>query len=190
MLTLWWLWMRLRWALSPLPRTLAKRDQVLADRAALVMDRHLRTIPKPEVGHAYSLDPYRATGPKVVAATPAIESVILTAIDRTKAVLLRHSLPQHLISALLRDRDPELVAHSAKVEADVKAEAAKEKAERALRTPMAPPPMPSSPPSKLDLRVRQEPPPAPPRPGPEAIDVEVITPTTRTLSGGGSKGTP
>ncbi len=164
LLTLWFLWMRLRWALWPLPRTMIARDRVIADRAARVLDQHLQTIPTrtapsavgPHVpgGWAYTLDPYRTMGPKYVGATPAIELVLMRAIDRARWVLSKHSLPQHLMTALLRDRDPESIANSKKVEADVKAEAAAEKAARANKPQMVPPAMPSpnAPPHVTDLR--------------------------------------
>lgn len=169
-LTLWWLWKRILWALVPLPRTLMARDRVLADRAALVLDRHLNRIPPPEIpgyGHSFSLDPYRSTGPKFVGRTPEIEAQLLTAIERTKSLLTRHSVPGHLLTALLRDRDPETIANSKKVEADVRAEADREKAERIAKGPIPPPPLPSG---------------APPA---TAID---FRPTRPSSGAGGSKG--
>jgi hypothetical protein len=180
LLTLWFLWKRILWWATPLPKTLMARDRVLADRAALVFDKHLRAIPPPEIpgyGHSYSLDPYRTTGPKVIGRTPAIEAQVLTAIDRVKMILARHSVPSHLMTALMRDRDPETIAHSKKVEAEVKAEADAEKVARAARGSIPPPPMPSGPPKTVDLRIKQ---------GPD--ELEPPRPSSST-GAGGSKGT-
>jgi hypothetical protein len=165
------------------------RDRVLADRAALVLDKHLQAIPPPEIpgyGHSFSIDPYRSTGPKVVGRTPKIEAQVLTAIDRVKMILAGHSVPGHLLTALMRDRDPETIANSKKVAEQVQAEADAEKAERTRKGPIPPPAMPSGPPPVVvDYRRRM---PEPPRPNPEPVDVEVIQ---AKLSGaGGSKETP
>ena len=107
---------------------------MLADRAALVLDTHLRTL----ATTSYKLDPYATKSPKVSAADPKVERLLRRAIGRAEIVLRRHPLPGHLMNALLRDRDPETVANSRKVQEEIAREAAEEKSRRG-RTTIPPP---------------------------------------------------
>lgn len=137
LLWLWWTLKRAAWSLLPLPRSIPKRDRALADRAAATLDKHLSKIPS---SVAYSLDPHRPSknGPKIQAATPATQRLLEIAMDRTERACHGHSMQGHLLSGLMRSRDPEAVAHSKRIEAFVRREAEEEKARRASILPPAP----------------------------------------------------
>jgi len=137
-LAVWWTLRRCVWSISPLPSHLSDRDRRLADRAALVLDRHLLEIPIA----SYKLDPYATKGPRFSAENPKHQALLRTAIARTELVLRRHTMTGHLMNALLRDRDPETIAHSKRVAAEVEREAAEERTRRGSTT--IPPPPPAS----------------------------------------------
>lgn len=111
---------------------------VIADRAALVLDTHLRKLQTQE----YKLDPYATKSSRVWAKDPKVERLLLQAIMRTELVLCDHPLPGHLLNAMLRGRDPETIANSRKVAEETAREAAQEKARRTHPT-IPPPPTPS-----------------------------------------------
>lgn len=76
---------------------------LLADRAALTMDRHLK-----EAGTITSLDPYA----RPMRFQAGNVRMVTLAIARTVRVLQKHSLPSHLLNALLRARSPEALAQT------------------------------------------------------------------------------
>lgn len=138
MTTIWWIWQRLLWAILPLPQNLKEREIAIADRAALVLDKHLTAIRN----QLYKLDPYATKGPKFWAHNPRDGRLLRTAIARTEIALRGHPLPGHLMNALLRDRDPETVARSKKI-AEEMAKEAHENERRSHPTIPPPPPAPA-----------------------------------------------
>ncbi len=95
--TLWWTFWRLVWTLRPLPGSTQQRDRILADRAAKVLRFHLR-----RAGTIRACDPYE-NPMRLDCDRPA---TAILGITRTRVVLERHSLPGHLLNALLRQFDP------------------------------------------------------------------------------------
>jgi hypothetical protein len=137
-LAIWWAFKRLVWKMMPLPAHPKEREIAIADRAALVLDTHLRKVRT----QSYKLDPYATKSAKVSASDPKVERLLLKAIMRTEVVLRDHPLPQHLLNAMLRGRDPETIANSRKVAEEIAREAEQEKARRTHPT-MPPPPLPT-----------------------------------------------
>jgi hypothetical protein len=66
LLAIWWTWQRLLWTILPLPQNLREREIVIADRAAMVLDRHLAAIRS----QSYKLDPYATKAPKFRRSAP------------------------------------------------------------------------------------------------------------------------
>jgi hypothetical protein len=114
---LWWTVHRLIWALLPLPSSMGARDKLLANRAAKVIARHYRAMRAPA-----SFDPYDPEKP--LKGSPRDAALVMQAKMRAGVVLVRHSLPGHLLNALLRERDPEGIAQAKKAEQEIAAEKA------------------------------------------------------------------
>jgi hypothetical protein len=140
MLLLWWIW---HWHIlgwkrtARLPTNLIERDHVIADRAAATLDKALRQLPS----DSYGFNPYAGPGkPKFVASTEKATRLLTTTIARVIRILEPHSLPGHLLNALLRDRDPATLASSRAVQEQVKREAAEEKAKREAKAATTIPP--------------------------------------------------
>lgn len=103
-LTLWWALRRFLWSLRPLPSSAQAKDRILADRAAATLRRHMRAA-----GTIRACDPY-ANPMKLDCDRPAIA---MKGIVRARAVLSSHSLPGHVLNALLRQIDPNVKAQAA-----------------------------------------------------------------------------
>jgi len=102
---LWWaFWSVVWWASSPRTALLSaqQRDRVLADRAAKVLRFHLK-----RAGTIRRCDPYE----KVIDVDHLAMANL--GIERTRKVLQKHSLPAHLLNALLRQFDPAVKAQAA-----------------------------------------------------------------------------
>lgn len=94
---LWWIWHRLVWSLRPLPTSTPAKDRILADRAWSTLRFHFR-----RAGTIRTCDPY-AKPMKLDVDRPR---VAMQGITRAVAILKGHSLPEHLMNALLRKLDP------------------------------------------------------------------------------------
>lgn len=117
---IWWTLHRLAWWFRPLPAGMQERDRLLADRAARIINRHWRALRAPASYDPYSTAPLTATS-----STDA--KLVFYARARAMEVLQRHSLPGHLLNALLREKDPAGLEQAKKAEAQIAAEKAHEK---------------------------------------------------------------
>lgn len=103
LVTLWWALRRFLWFLRPMPRATQARDRLLADRAATTLRRHMRAA-----GTIRSCDPY-SSPMELDCDHPKAARL---GIERARAVLSRHSLPGHVLNALLRQIDPNVKAQA------------------------------------------------------------------------------
>jgi hypothetical protein len=103
-LTLIWTFWAIVWGIQKLPSSSLLRDRILADRAVKTLRMHFR-----RAGTIRACDPYAAPM-KIDCDHPR---VAMQGIRRASAILVRHSLPHHLMNALLRQFDPSAKAQAA-----------------------------------------------------------------------------
>jgi hypothetical protein len=97
---IWYVFASLWWAIALLPRNPRQKERVLADRAARILTRH------------------RAPAiPSVMGSAPATLKCTELGVERAMWAARKHPLCKHVITALARERDDEVLADARAAEA-------------------------------------------------------------------------